>query len=214
MELKVDFYSKEEVSVRMDISQNNPFDIKEASELFLFTCFTLKQQFNLGDNFGGKMLALLLSDMLIEKAINSMAMDKYTFPSTDELDKLLLYCGIIIYKRTGSVRNDLMPLLPELVNFHGDGKKIFSAVIPPIILDTKGFNIFSTDINYFTFQSVFAVLRYLSKSNKDSANYLHQLSKLSWSCGMAYINKTIKFGDQVSLAHKFLEDLGLHPKIT
>lgn len=61
MELRIDFYSKNEVAVHIDFSGRYPFVENEVSELFLFACYAIRQLSNLGTHDVAKVLALLMS---------------------------------------------------------------------------------------------------------------------------------------------------------
>lgn len=117
MKMNIDFYSKEEVSIRLDFSGRYPFPANETSELFLFTCFALRQLSNLGNHPAAKGLAMVLATFSKEHLLELVEGD-YSFPG-----------GVLYYMYFPEdsfnyevLKSQIMPGLPKLIGYRGKGK--------------------------------------------------------------------------------------------
>src|SRR6266498_506905 len=82
MKMQIDFYSKDELSIQMDFSGRYPFPENGTSELFLFTCYTLRQLHNLGQHLTAKALAGLL---VSNNNLRNLFQDNLELPSGKQL---------------------------------------------------------------------------------------------------------------------------------
>lgn len=208
MELRIDFYSKQDVSIRMDFAGRYPFPANEASELFLFTCYALRQFSNLGNHPAAMALAVLLITYDKDTAIK-LGKGSYEFPGPAQLGFLMGSEGVKIDVDYALLRDHIMPGLPKLVDFQGEGKKAFIVTVPPFCLRPKGFGLLGFQVNYYAFQSVIALFRYLAQKHIDEGVYLDHLSQVARYCGKFYIARGVPLGDQVALANAILKEVGI-----
>lgn len=229
MKMQVNFYSKEEVSIQMDFSGRYPFPENEASELFLFICFTLRQLNNLGQHPATQALAgLLVHENSLRKLFQNI-------PELPEGKDLLSYLkqhaisavsqkygveetykvGLALYDELNHKKAILQALdaqiitkMPALVKYKGNGKKSFEVTLPPFLLHTKGFGILGTDIPHHAFHSVAGLIRVLGQKHIDNETYLDHLIKAAEVCGLAYILKNMP-RDEVAMANAIIKELGI-----
>ncbi|MBK9095980.1 MAG: hypothetical protein IPM84_25140 [Anaerolineae bacterium] len=121
MEIRIDFYSKEEVSVQMDFTGRYPFPANDTGELFVFSCFTLRQFANLGQHDVAMVLAALLTKFGV-KTTTQLAEGSFEFPDPLALRLLMGFSGVRIGVDYRILRKQIMPILPRLVDFRGEGK--------------------------------------------------------------------------------------------
>jgi len=208
MELKIDFYSKEELAIRMDFSGRDQLLANETNELFLFSCYTLRQFSNLGNHPVAKVLAVLLTTFGKDTAIE-LAHDKYEFPSSSTLHYLMSFEGVKISVDYNVLRDQIMPGMPKLVYFQGEGKKTFTMTLHPFQFNIKGFGLLGFQVNFYAFHSVIALLKYLAKKHIDDEVYLDHLLQVAKYCGKAHIFQKIPLGDQVALANAILKEANI-----
>jgi hypothetical protein len=119
------------------------------------------------------------------------------------------FSGVKISVDYRVLKNQIMPILPRLVDFRGEGKKSFIVTLPPFQLHLKGFGFLGGDVNYYTFHSVITLYRYFAKMHISDEAYLDQLSKIAKSCGKFHITQGVPIGDQVALANSILKEIGI-----
>ncbi|MGB3220139.1 MAG: hypothetical protein WBD79_22315 [Anaerolineae bacterium] len=208
MEIRIDFYSKEEVSVQMDFTGRYPFPANDTGELFVFSCFTLRQFANLGQHDVAMVLAALLTKFGV-KTTTQLAEGSFEFPDPLALRLLMGFSGVRIGVDYRILRKQIMPILPRLVDFRGEGKKSFIVTMPPFQLRTRGFGVFGRDLNYFAFHSVIALYGYLAKKHIGDEDFVGQLLKTGKCCGQLHITQGVPIGDQVALANSVLKEVGV-----
>lgn len=206
MELRIDFYSAQEVSVRVDLARQIMFPQDESNELFWFTAFSLRQFSNLGRHPVSTLLAVLLTtfDPLTTQ---ELANGLYTFPDAGSLGFLLSSRSVRLGIDNEILAKELMPALPELVEFHGEGRKAFIVTCPPLNLRHKGFGLLGFQVNYYAFQAVIAVFRQLAAKHLGDEMYLGNLSRLATECGELQIAAGVPMGDQAAMATAILRKL-------
>lgn len=64
-------------------------------------------------------------------------------------------------------------------------------------------------VNYYAFQSVIALFRYLTKSHIDDEIYVDHLIQVAKYCGKTHISQGVPLGDQVALANAILQEVGI-----
>jgi hypothetical protein len=207
MELRIDFYSKEEVSIQMDFSKRYPFPSNGANELFLFTCFTLRQFSNFEKHPVGMVLAVLLATDTKYTTIE-FSKGNYEFPNPNTLRYQMGNKGVLLDIDYYNFEDQIMPGLPKLVDFRGEGKKAFIVTIPPFIVKLKGFGWLGFQINYFAFQATITLFKYLAEKHVNDELYLDHLSKVANYCGELHI-KGAPLHDQVEIATAIFKEAGV-----
>ena len=208
MELRIDFYSKEEISIRLDFEAGPAFPQNETNEILVFTCYALRQFANFGNHPVGKVLGVLLTTFDRDTVIE-LARGAYYFPGKFQFGNLLDSAGVRINIDHDLLLREIMPGLPDLVDFRGQGEKAFVATIPPFLLHQKGFGILGLQVNYFSFQSTIALLRHLALRRLDDGDFLDHLSKVTQFCGQLHISRGAPMGDQLAMAKVILKELGI-----
>jgi len=208
MELRIDFYSKKELAIRMDFAGRYPFPANETSELFLFSCYTLRQLSNLGNHPVSTLLAVLLTTFDKDTALE-LAEGNYKFPGPIQFGVLTGFAGVNIGVDYGVLKDQIMSELPSLVNFRGEGKKAFTVTMPPFQHYHKGFGLLGFQVNYYAFHSVIALFRFLAKRRINDNIFIDHLSQVAKYCGKAHISQRIPIGDQVTLTNAILKEIGI-----
>jgi hypothetical protein len=208
MELRIDFYSKEEVSIRLDYTRRYPFPANETSDLFLFICYTLRQLSNLGNHPVAMLLAVLLTTYEKE-TIKKLSHGIYKYPGPLELGRLFSFMSIEINFVYDALLKYIGSTLPNPISYRGEGKKAFVVTLPPFQLFTRGFGSLGIDVNYYALQSVISLIRYFGSRHIDDDTYLFHLSQAAKQCGEMHISNGVPIGDQVSLANDILKGIGI-----
>jgi len=207
MEIRIDFYAKGEVSVRIDPAGRYPFPANETSELFVFACLALRQLSNLGNHPVANVLAVLLT-MLGTEELKQLADGTYEFPGSYSLRYALERHGLNASMDYDALKRVILPGLPSIVENRGEGKKAFVITVPPFQMGLKGFGVLTIDTNYYALQSVFALARYLARSHVHDGAFLGQLARVANGCGAAKISR-LPLMDQVGVANVILKNAGL-----
>ena len=225
MRMRIDFYSKDKMAIQVDFSGRYPFPDNEHSELFLFTCFTLRQLHNLGEHVVAKALAGILvsenvfPDLLqgnidlrsgdyllttlrfhVTRIVSASQGIEASINATHALDSRLNFNKSIMQ----ILDNDFLDRMPKLVEFNGLGKKSFDVSLPPFSLKAKGFGLFGREVNYHAFHSVIALVRFLGQKHKNDQDFYEHFIQVAQHCGTAYIFNQIP-NDQVGLANTILK---------
>jgi len=208
MDLRIDFYSKNEVAIRIDLSGRYPFPANETGELFLLACYTLRQLSNLGGHEASRVLALLLASYTKNTAIE-IPTPEYEFPSLAGLQFLMGYHGSRFNVHYEALRMQIFRPIPRHVQYRGDGKKAFYVRLPPFHLTAKGFGLLGYQVNFYAFHSVLALSSHLAESHIDEEAYLQHLAAVAQYCGKAHIAGAIPLGDHVRLANAILKEAGV-----
>jgi hypothetical protein len=207
VQLRIDFYSKDEVSVWLD-NQGWPPGLTAANgELFLFTWYTLRQFSNFGNHPVSSILAVLLTTYGKETT-HQIAEDRYEFPPADIMRFLMDQEGQKIGIDYSTFKQQIMPKLPKLVTYRSGGAKSFVVDIPPYTVKLKGFGILGYQINYYAFHSVIALFGFLAKKHIRSEPFISRLSQVAARCGRGYLAREIPLGNQTTLANLILHEIG------
>lgn len=207
MQLRIDFYSREEVAISIDPGGRYPFPANETSELFVFACLALRQLSNLGNHPVANVLAVLLSTIHGDDLLG-LAHDTYEFPGGHHLRYTLESHGLSGAMDYDALKRVILPGLPSIVQSRGEGKKAFIITVPPFQMGLKGIGVFTLDTNYYALQSVFALMRYLAKAHLDDGAFLGHLEQVANHCGVAKSSR-LPLADQVGLANAILRQVGL-----
>ncbi len=176
-ELYIDFYTKNEASVRVSFSETDGYIL--SYEVALFCAFVFLQMNNLKSTSVDKAIA----NALLEA--NDSTIKKYNL-------------GDYINARDIEVR------IPSLGHYRGKGNKCFYAAFniintpsgpnPAMTLQTIGFDVLGEEINYYALQSINVLLNYFTiKYSGDSAS-LYAFRDASNLCGKEYIAGNVGFG--------------------
>lgn len=158
MYLNIDFYSKLEVSVDQNLDGSYYGQDEEFGSLLLFTTFLTRIYSNLGVQQVGKILSVILRRLTLEDFQNLIDR-KYRFPDIEQLGNFLYEDSIDPGVDLGVFEKMIFQPMPELVQPRKpSGKCGFHLTLSPCKLDLKGFSMFSRDLNYYSFQSIFAVI--------------------------------------------------------
>jgi hypothetical protein len=168
-ELYIDFYSKNEASVRVSFSETDAYILNY--EIALFCAFIFLQMTN-------------LKATGVDSAIANALLEA----RDTKIDKFNL--GDYINARDIEVR------IPSLVHYRGKGNKGFYAVqniistpsgpTPAMTLQTIGFNILGKEINYYALQSINVLLNYFTIKYSGDPPRLYAFSDASNLCGKEY----------------------------
>lgn len=158
MYLNIDFYSKFEVSVDQNLDGSYYGQDEEFGSLLLFTTFLTRIYSNLGGQPVGKILSVILRRLTLDD-FQKLIDRKYRFPDIEQLGNFLYEDSIDPGVDLGVFEKMILQPIPEVVlPRKTSGKNGFRLTLSPCKLDLKGFNIFSRDLNYYSFQSIFSVL--------------------------------------------------------
>src|SRR5258706_711537 len=229
MRLETVFYSKDELAIQIDYTGRYPFPENETSELFALACFTLRQLSNLGEHIVSQALAaVLVTRTCIENAYRndlefpdaaalsrgliSFAME--SVPKSWEMEKIL-QVSIAAHERfvhpaaiRQALENDIISRAPNLVNYHGKGKKSFEVTLPPFVLKMNGFGIFGQDVNHHAFHATIGLIRFLGQKHPEDNDFLEKVIAVANQCGSAFVFQQIP-ADQVPLATTIINNVGL-----
>ena len=227
MRLQIDFYSKDEFSIQLDFAGRYPFPESETSELFVLSCFALRQLSNLGEHPAAQALAgILISRGCIENAF----LDKTDFPKGEELSSALISFTMSAIPQSWemekrvqisqaahdrfmhpraimqSLDNEILARVPKSVKYHGKGKQSFEATLPPFVLKLNGFGIFGSDAPHHGFHAVIGLIRFLGKEHAGNTEYLKHVIEVAKQCGSAFVFQQIP-ADQVAGATAILKNI-------
>jgi hypothetical protein len=176
-ELYIDFYSKNEASVRVSFSETDAYILNY--EIALFCAFVFLQMTN-------------LKSTGVDKAIANALLEAKD--------------SIIVKFNLGDYINakDIEVKIPSLVHYRGKGNKGFYAAFniidtpsiptPAMTLQTIGFDILGKEINYYALQSINILLKYFINKYSGDPPYLYAFSDASNLCGKEYISGNVGFG--------------------
>lgn len=228
MKMQIDFYSEVELSIHIDISGASLFQSNETNELFLFSCFTLRQLYNLDQHLVAKALAGLL---VYENGLNNLLVKKPKLPDGNLLLHSIMHhvssatkelaiekALEIQYKLSDELNykdvfiqtldNDFLSKVPKLVKKTGVSNKSFEVSLPPLKLNMKGFGVFGTvlgyKMGYYGFHSVIGLFRYLGLKHKEDKDFLENLNRTAKYCGSVHIFKQTP-KDQLALASAYIK---------
>ncbi len=158
MYLNIDFYSKFEVSVDQNLEGSYGGQDEEFSSLLLFTTFVTRTYSNFGIQPVGKILSVILRRLELDD-FQKLIDRKYRFPDTKQLREFLYEDRLDPGVDLGVFEKMIFQPTPDVVPPRKpSGKYGFHLTLSPCKLDLKGFNVFSRDLNYYSFQSIFAVI--------------------------------------------------------
>lgn len=158
MYLNIDFYSKFEVSVDQNLEGSYGGQDEEFSSLLLFTTFVTRIYSNFGIQPVGKILSVILRRLELDD-FQKLIDRKYRFPDTKQLSEFLYEDRLDPGVDLGVFEKMIFQPMPEVVTPRKpSGKCGFRLTLSPCKLELKGFSMFSRDLNYYSFQSIFSVL--------------------------------------------------------
>ncbi len=158
MYLNIDFYSKFEVSVDQNLDGSYCGQDEEFGSLLLFTTFLTRIYSNFGGQPVGKILSVILRRLTLEDFQNLIDR-KYRFPDIEQLGNFLYDDSIDPGVDLGVFEKMIFQPMPEVVTPRKpSGKYGFHLSLSPCKLELKGFSMFSRDLNYYSFQSIFSVM--------------------------------------------------------
>lgn len=227
MKLRIDFYSKSKMGIDLDFSGRYPFPENEVNELFLFTCFALRQLSNLGGHLTAKALAgLLVSSTCASQMIRAFSL----LPAGSELLSNYRFHVLSVVGESENIESsvkasmavsqelnypphilealdrEILAQVPALVSYAGKGKRSFELTLPPFQLRMSGFGILGQDVNHHAFHSVVGLMHFLGQRHISSKEYLDHLVRAAHYCGSAYMFHKIPL-DQPSLATAILKEI-------
>lgn len=170
MYLKIDFYSKFEVSVDQNLNGSYRGQDKEFISLLLFATYLTRMYSNFDAQPVGRILSVILRRLEYDD-FQKLIDGRFGFPDVEQLGDFLLEDGIDPSVDLNVFEKMMLQTLPDLIPPRiSSGKYGFHLTLSPCILNLKGFNVFNPDLNYFAFQSIFAVLH----------NYSQYYQKIGW----------------------------------
>jgi len=238
MKTKVDFYSKNDMGIQIDLSGrynlsgNYPFLEKDndAAELFLFICFTLRQLNNLGQqDITSKALVGLL---VTGSTVTSLLENNVEIPSGETLlnqvhtgamfslpkkmataEYLKISDALwnqLTYNR-GFIQyldDEIITKVPRLVEYNGKSKRSFEVTMPPFLLNAKGFGFLGLDIKYYAFHSVVGLIRFLGQKHINDKGFINKFVEVANHCGIACVFNQVPTV-QVPLANAILQKVNI-----
>jgi len=224
MELNFDFYSKTALAVRILYEGRYPFPDNEMSDLFLFSCFSLRQFYNLGLHpvpyalagwmaSSSSLSALLESEeqptgsQLVRAADTHIILtlsnvtEPFSNSFTTAKQKLILNVNPSLID---VLDNQFLSELPKLVSFQGQGAKRFKLTLPPLNLQSNGFGFLGMMVNYYAFHSVIGLTRFLAQKYRFEQLFLERLKAVALMCASQYLFKSISM-DQVPQANQIVK---------
>lgn len=223
MKLQIDFYSEDEVSIRIEFDTENPEGVR--SELFTLACYTLRQFRNQGHHLAADATAgwlvkpHLLYSVLCDNPEMFPLMSASRFLGNAAETKAIgmgidsqkaIEIGLLTSVQSGKSGNanildkKLFSKFPKIVEYKGRGKKWFMADFPPFILNHKGFGFLGAKIPYYANHSIIALMRYLAKKHSYKNTYLDKLTEVGSHCAIAFLWDKIT-SDQSTLAWSLLD---------
>jgi len=224
MQLQVNFYSPTEFSVDIQYDEQYEPETEQEIDLFIFTCFTLRQFRNLGRNFISDALAGVLMkqdcvslimnnddklkdglDLLRDVEIYRQRVGQMDF-SLQMTAMIDILSQLVQDPKTNIVSRDILAFSPRLVPNAGDGKKRFIAKYPPFLFYAKGFGFFGKKVNYYAFHSTIGLIKYFASKYANNEEFIKRLENVSSSCARYYINNKIPM-DQATLALQIIKNV-------
>lgn len=158
MYLNIDFYSKLEVSVDQNLNGSYAGQGEEFSSLMLFTTFLTRIYSNFGAQPVGKILSVILRHLTLDDYVKLIDR-KYSFPDIKQLGGFLQEDHIDPGVDLNVFEKMIFQPMPNAVPPRKPlGKYGFHLTLSPCKLDLEGFSMFSRDLNYYSFQSIFALI--------------------------------------------------------
>jgi hypothetical protein len=71
----------------------------------------------------------------------------------------------------------------------GNGEKSFDATYPPFLLHPHGFGFLGKDVNYYVFQSIFDLNKFINEQHSGDEHYLSNLCEVAKTIGRVYFTK-------------------------
>jgi|LSQX01.2.fsa_nt_gb hypothetical protein len=175
MRLKVDFYSKQEVSVDIEVTGlYNEYSLQHRNILLLST-FLVQTYRNFGVHPVGKLLSYFLRQFSVMD-INNLINNKFSFPNAVALSSLLnrdnIYLGVDLDMLESMILNPMPKLVPSR---WPRGKHRFTMNLSPCRMDIHGFTAIGIDLNYYAFQMIFAAIHAFGKSFQNDQDYLSDI---------------------------------------
>jgi hypothetical protein len=208
VKVNIDFYSKDEVAILLDVTSGKEFAVDDNNELFLFTSLVLRQLSNLAKHPVGTTLALVLYTFSDETAEEFLSFH-YQFPDWSRMAILLDRRGLKFNSNYMMIHDEMMKALPSIIPSKGDGKKAFHITYPPLQMKLQGFGLLGMQVNYYSFHSVFGLFHFLARRHVDDEIYKKNLSAIASICGDLYFEEGVSLGDQASLAKNILKEKGI-----
>ena len=229
MKLRIDCYSKEEMSIELIFSKDDPLPKNESTDLVLFAGYTLRQLHNLA----GHPVAKALDGYLVSKQhFESLLKGKPIWPLARQLFSDLseeLYSRLHDdenpqqflgtwreVERQMNLDNTIINLLdskiltpmPKLVTPRGNAKKWFEFVVPPGLLEMKGFGFLFGDMHFYIYHSVLALAQFIAAKHRNDEPFLIYLSESAILCAGAHIFGQITNTNQMQLAVNIVGKVG------
>jgi hypothetical protein len=222
MDLQVNFYSKTDVAINLVYDPN--YYETPTNDLFIYTCFALRQFKNLGQHVVAQALAgLLISGEFLGywSLGNQSVPDGPGLLASAEVHKLIILGAdpnnseLKFLKWGIKYRHDPVAKIltseylankPSIVQYQGDGSKRFFVSYPPFQFHPKGFGLFGAQVNYYAFQSVLALYKFIDKKYSGIGSMGRNLKFVCHECADAYLRGTISL-DQPSLARQIIQNL-------
>lgn len=229
MKLRIDCYSKEELNIEIIFPKDDPLPQNEATDLILFSGYTLRQLNNLGSH----PVAKALDGYLVSKQhFESLFKGKPIWPRASEL---LSDLSNQLYSRLNDEENPqqfmdtwrdverqinlddttinlldskILTPMPKLVKSRGNAKKWFELTLPSAQLEMKGFGFLFGDMHFFIYQSVLALAQYIAAKHMNDEAFLIYLSESAILCAGAHIFGQITTTNQMQLAVNIVGKVG------
>lgn len=182
MELKIDFYSKEEASVRLEPVSSL------ANHWGFFALYALRQFYNQGHHPVADALALRLIDLPAEWDFQGRA----KLALSGEYNERIILEG-----------------WPLLVSYRGKGAKRFECRLQNnrLVLKTSGFGFFGKGIPHYANFSVLVLLRFLLEKNRGDQAFEFGLRAVADACGHFQLLRQITSTNQGDLVLAIIEGL-------
>ena len=158
MNLNIDFYSKDEVSVYQDLDGSYQNNSEQLRNLLLFSTFLARVYHNFGHQPVGKVLSCILRHF-DQDDYQKLIDGKFKFLNPAQLRELLIKDQVDPGVDLDVFEKMIFQPMPKLVSPRlPKGKYSFHLSLSPCILDLRGFNMVSIDLNYYLFQAIFPAI--------------------------------------------------------
>lgn len=175
MRLKVDFYSKQEVSVDIDVTGLYNEYSRQYRNMLLLSTFLVQTYRNFGVHPVGKLLSYFLSQFSVVD-INNLINNKFAFPNAVTLESMLYRDNIYLEVDLGMLESMILKPIPTLVPSRWPrGKHRFTLNLSPCRMNIEGFTALGIDLNYYAFQMIFAAIHAFGMSFQSDQDYLSDM---------------------------------------
>lgn len=205
MHLRIDFYSKYEVSTEYfldDLYLNND---KKFRSILLFSTYLIKTYINYGTHPVGKLLSVILKRLTTEELLE-LINGSYSFPNEEKMLAALFSDQISLSVDYHQLKSQILFPKPTFVPYRGSGAQSFLLKLSPCNLKIRGFGMFGLNTPFYAFHSIFASFQCLNLISQLDKDYLRIVCELNEIFSTIHQDGNFSVAiEPESLAYRFLQ---------